>query len=368
MNTSKITPLILTLVFAGFSANARCDNTIPMSQQQIDNLGIVLSRMASSAQVPLFSAPAKVTVPPAHEVVVSTSQAGLIVNMRVAVGDKVGKGEVLAEINSPDLLTLQGNYLKAVEAFKLAEANYARDKTLRKEGVVSARNEMTSLSAFHAAAVEVKEAGQLLKIAGMNAADIKRLDQTGKLASQISVRAPIAGRVIERMAATGSRVDNLAPLYRLANLDPLWLEINIPQEHIGNLKIGDRLQIGKSQGDATVTMIGQSVNAENQTIPARALIISPSAAIRVGQKVTVQAIRSSEQGGYLVPDRAISRNAGKSYVFIRTSDGFQVREVAILGKQDEASVINGELHGDEEVAVQNTVTLKAKWLGLGEGE
>ena len=40
MNTSKIIPLILSLVLAGFSANVRCDNTIPMSQQQIDNLGL----------------------------------------------------------------------------------------------------------------------------------------------------------------------------------------------------------------------------------------------------------------------------------------------------------------------------------------
>ena len=66
--------------------------------------------------------------------------------MNASVGDKVEKGEVLGLINSPDLLTLQGNYLKAVGALKLASATYNRDKKLLKEGVISGRNEQELLA------------------------------------------------------------------------------------------------------------------------------------------------------------------------------------------------------------------------------
>ncbi len=365
----KLRPLLsfsaLCLVFAYQIAWAN-SNHIRLTQQQIDNLGINLGKLEPASHVPLFSAPAKVVVPPAHEFVVSASQAGLIVKMNAAVGDKVNQGELIALVNSPDLLALQGNYLKSVGALKLATANYNRDKKLRKEGVVSGRNEQEAYSAYNAAAVDMNEARQLLKIAGMNAVDLKQLDNSGTLASQIAIRSPISGRVIERMAATGSRVDNLAPLYRIANLDELWLEINIPQEHIGDLRVGDRVQVENGLAEATIKVLGQNVNPENQTIPARAIIISATQSIRVGQKVTVHAIQSNNTVTYQLPDTAIAHNEGKAYIFIRTGDGFNVSEVAILGKHDTGSVVSGNLTGDEEIAIDNAVTLKANWLGEGE--
>ena len=344
------------------------DNTIGLTEQQIENLGIKLGKPLLTGRVPLFSAPAKVVVPPAHEFVVSSSHAGLIVKMNAAVGDKATKGELLATINSPELLTLQGNYLKSVGVLKLATATYNRDRKLRKEGVISGRGEQEAYSAFNTAAIEVNEALQLLKIAGMNKSDLKQLDNSGKLASQISIRSPITGRVIERMAVTGNRVDSMAPLYRIANLDELWLEINIPQEHSGDLALGDKVEVENSFAEASLKVLGQAVNPENQTIPGRALVTGNAASLKVGQKVTVQVIQSGDQITYNIPDNAIARKEGKAYVFIRNKDGFKVSEISVLGKQAEGSVVSGNLTADDEIAFNNAVTLKANWLGLGRGE
>ena len=366
MNTINVFLLLSALSFA--TAVLADGHSLTLTRQQIDSLGISLGKLQPVEYIPIFSAPAKVVVPPAHEFVVSTSQPGLIEKMNASIGDKVNKGEVLALINSPELLTLQGNYLKAVSALKLAAATYNRNKKLRMEGVLSGRNEQEAYSAYNAAAVEVSEARQLLSISGMSAADIKQLDATGKLASRLTIRSPISGRIIDRMASSGSRVDNLAPLFRIANLDELWLEINIPQEHIGDLKPGDLVRVENGLAEAVVKVVGQNVNPENQTIPARALIKTGSPSVRVGQKVTVQAARESKQVSYLLPDSAIVRNAGKAYIFIRTGEGFKVSEVAVLGKRENGSVISGGLTGDETIAIENTVTLKANWLGLGSNE
>lgn len=343
-------------------------NSIAITQPQIDNLGIQLGKPVLTGRIPLFSAPAKVVVPPAHEFVVSTSQSGLIVKMNAAMGDKVSKGELLAVINSPDLLTLQGNYLKAVGVLKLATATYNRDQKLRKEGVISGRSEQEAYSAYNTAAIEVNEARQLLKIAGMTSSDLKQLDHSGKLASQINVRSPITGRVIERMATTGSRVDSMMPLYRIANLDELWLEINIPPEHSDNLNIGDKVEVENGLAEATLKVLAQAVNPDNQTLPARAIVNGNAASLKVGQKVTVQVMQSGDQVTYNVPDSAIARQEGKAYIFIRTKDGFTAREIRVIGKHPEGSVIAGEINSVDEVAFNNVVTLKANWLGLGSGE
>jgi cobalt-zinc-cadmium efflux system membrane fusion protein len=344
------------------------DNFIPLTQQQIENIGIKIGKLESASHIPLFTAPAKVVVPPANEFIVSTSQSGLVVKMNAAVGDKVSKGEVLGLINSPDLLTLQGNYLKAVGALKLATATYSRNKTLRKEGVVSGRNEQEAFSIYNAALVEANEAKQLLQIAGMSATDVKQLDSKGRLSSQLSIKSPVTGRVIERMVVSGTRVDMLTPLYRVANLDELWLEINVPQEYISTIKIGDPVEVENGLAGAEIKALGQSVNPEKQTVLARAVIKGNQASVLVGQKVTIQVIQSIDKITYKLPDSAIAHNEGKTYVFIRDKDGFKVSQITILGKQADASVISGDFIGNEDIAINNAAALKATWLGLGSDE
>ncbi len=344
------------------------ENFITISQQQIDNLGIKIGKLETASQVPLFTAPAKVVVPPSHDFVVSTTQAGLVVKMNAALGDTVSKGDLLALINSPDLLTLQVNYLKAIGALKLASATYNRDLTLRKEGVVSGRNEQASYSVYKAAQVEANETKQLLQMAGMGAADLKQLSNSGRLVNQISIKSPITGQVIERMVAIGSHVDHLSPLYRVVNLDVLWLEINIPQDHIDDIKIGDKVLVENSSAEGVVKVLGQSINPENQTILARAVIRDNPSSVRVGQKVTIQHMQTSDAVTYKLPDVAIAHHEGKTFVFIREKDGFKVSQVTILGKQADGSVITGNFSGNEDIAINNAGALKAIMLGLGSSE
>lgn len=374
MSEIKILVFVSALGLAIFSPISwSAGNFIQLSQQQFDNIGIKLGKLEPANHIPLFIAPAKVVVPPANDFVVSTSQAGLVVKMNASVGDKVAKGELLGLVSSPDLLTLQGNYLKAVGALKLTSATYNRDKKLRKEGVISGRNEQEAFSLYNASVIDVNEAKQLLQFAGMTADDVKQLDSTGRLVSQISVKSPIAGRVIERMVVSGTRVDAMAPLYRVANLDELWLEINIPQEHISDIKIGDQVQVENTLAEAVIKVLGQSVNPENQTILARAVINGSQSkdnqsSVRVGQKVNIQLIQTTDVETYKLPGAAIANNDGKTYVFIRDKDGFKVSQVTILGKQSDGSVITGNFSGNEDVAINNAAALKAVWLGLGSDE
>lgn len=342
--------------------------SIQLSKQQVDSLNIKMGKLEPTSHVPLFTAPAKVVVPPAKDFIVSTNQAGLVVKMNASVGDMVNKGDVMGLINSPDLLSLQGNYLKALGKLKLATAAYRREQKLLKEGVVSGRSEQEAYSQYNTSAISVNEARQLLQIAGLTAAEIKQLDSDGRLVSQLRIRSPVTGQVIERMVVSGTHVDQMTSLYRVANLDELWLEINIPQAYIDEVKIGDKIQVENSLAEAEIRVLGQSVNPENQTVQARAVIKANSASVRIGQKLTIQHFQSSDAITYKLPDGAIAHHDGKTYVFIRDKAGFKVNEVTILGKQADGSVLTGNFTGDEEIAVNNAVALKAHWLGFGSGE
>jgi len=384
-NNTVIRGVALTLLLFGlfgFTAGAT-ENTIKISGEHFNNLGVSLGKLTAASQIPVLYAPAKVVIPPAQEFIVSASQPGLVAKLNAAVGDKVKKGDVLAQINSPALLALQGQYLKAGSVLHLATATYNRDKKLLKDGVISDRREQETLSQYNAALLDANEARQLLEIAGMSANDINSLGNSHRLNSMLNVLAPISGVVIERMAVAGTRIDSLTPIYRIANLDELWLEINIPQERMANIKIGDKVLIENSTSgqdleqrkevsplpvSAQISLLGQSVNPENQTLLARAVIKGAQSAVRPGQKINIQIIQLSDKAIYTIPNVAIAQNEGKSFIFVRNQTGFQVVPVNIIGKQEEDSIISGELTGNEEIAIKGAVALKANWLGLGSVE
>lgn len=349
------------------------ENSITIAADHLQNLGVVLGKLEPARQIPLLNAPAKVVVPPSHDYLVSASQAGLITHLNASIGDTVKKGEVLAELNSPDLLTLQRDYLKAESELRLGSLSFHRDKKLFEEGVISERRWQETNSQYQAFASEADEHRQLLEIAGMTDTEIDRLKSSHRLSSRLNVLSPIAGIVLERMAAAGSRVDMLAPLYRIADLSELWLEIYIPQERAVEVKIGDSVLIDnrERQGSAPtakISLLSQNVNPENQTVLARAVIDSTQSSIRPGQRINIRIVQKTAKPVFEVPNVAIAQHEGKAYLFIRSQTGFSVVPVTVIGKQGETSIIEGNLIGSEEIAVTGAVALKANWLGLGSDE
>jgi cobalt-zinc-cadmium efflux system membrane fusion protein len=368
----KSAVLCVFLISLGFIPTViAAENTIAISQEYVTNLGIILGKLTPAKQIPLLTAPAKVVIPPEHEYIVSASQAGLITKLNASLSDTVKKGQVLAQLNSPDLLSMQRLYLKAVSEMQLSELSYQRDQKLAAEGVIAERRWQETNSLHNTFVSEMNEHKQLLEIAGMTSEEINRLTKTRQLSSQLNVHAPISGVVMNRMAVAGERMDILAPLYRIANLDELWLEINIPHEHIGQIKVGDQVHIENSPIYAEITLLGQSVNPENQTLLARATIkdskdlIKQHASVRAGQSINTQIIQASDNDAFKVPNTAIAQNDGLAYIFIRTQSGFTVCPITVIGKQGDESIISGNLTGDENIAIKGAVALKANWLGLG---
>jgi membrane fusion protein, heavy metal efflux system len=343
------------------------DDNITLTNVQLYNLGIKLGKLEQVKQIPLLYAPAKVVIPPAHEYIISAAQAGLIRKLYVAVGDSVAQGQVLAEINSPELLTLQRQYLKANSERNLALAVFQREKKLLDEGIISDRRWQETRTRYAGKVASVNEAQQLLEIAGMSTDDIKRLARTRRLSSLLEIYSPIVGVVLERMVVAGKRIDILEPLYRIANLDQLWLEINIPQERVNILKLGDRVNVVNTQIKAHIILLGQSVNPNNQTVLVRAIIDNKDSSVRAGQTVNSQIIQSSDKPVFKLANAGIALNDGEAFVFSRSEQGFLVKQVKVIGKEGGSSFITGNLQSGEELAIRGAVALKAKWLGLGEG-
>lgn len=341
---------------------------ITFTPEQISTLRIQIEPLAPAGDVFGLTLPAEVVVPPAQLRMVSTPQAGMLEQLTVAIGDRVEAGQVLARLQSPDLISLQRDFLQATSQLRLAETARKRDEALLSEGVIAPRRQQETLSRYQELNAAVEERRQALRLAGMGADEIRQLAQDHQLSATLKVRAPIAGVVLEAFAEPGQRLEVSAPLFRVASLTPLWLEISAPLEQVTGLKPGAHLHVPGLNIEGALISIGRNVDPASQTVKLRAEVTHGADKLRPGQYVQVGLTTASQTQRYAVPANAVVRSGQQAVVFVRTAQGFEPRVVTVLASHNRTAFVAGELQGDETVAISGVAIIKGAWLGLGGGE
>ena len=363
----KLLPLIaLTFLFT-FTTQATAVDTIPFGAKEIKLLGVELTNPAPAESSPGAPLSAKVTIPPGREIVASAPDAAIVRSIEVAAGDEVELDQPLAVLASPGLLSLQRDYLQAITEQNLSNQQLKRDVQLSEEGIVSKRRLEETRSHHHNQQLLVKEHTAALKIAGFTDKEIKELRENVTLRETVTVRSPLAGAVLEQLARIGERLEVGAPMFRIADLSQLWLEIRIPINK--QVTKNQTVTVEGRAVNAEILVIGQSVDPGSQTFLARAEIKSGQALVRAGEALNIRLMTPKTDTKLLsLPRKAVARSGKNSYVFVRSGDQFEAREIQIQGFAGNVVLISSGLEASESVAISGVAAIKAAWQGIGGGE
>ncbi|HWQ94065.1 MAG TPA: efflux RND transporter periplasmic adaptor subunit [Gammaproteobacteria bacterium] len=361
----KISALFLMLSGLHYPA-AYAAEDIALTAEQFKSLGIETSVLAPDLQADGKGLPAQVVIPPAQLQVVSTPLSGLIESLLVAVNQKVQKGQALARLQSPALIEAQRAFLQAGTQEQLARDVLNRDAQLFKEGIIAKSRYSASQNAHAETSANLSERLNMLKLYGINEAAIGRLKASRTLSSVVEIVSPGDGIVLEQVALAGQRVEAGAPLFKLAQLTPLWLEIQAPLSALAGVSEGATVTVPAEEATGKVLSLGSSVAAGSQTVLLRAEITEGVKNLRPGQFVEASISSASPQGkSWRIPNSALVRQQGKAYVFVQTPKGFRAQEVTLMSEGAKQSVISGALQDNNVIAVAGIAALKASWLGLG---
>lgn len=341
---------------------------VVMTAAQQQTLGVATAEPEAVNTVPGQELPALVTVAPDQVHLLAAPQPGLLEYMPSAVGDEVVRGQVIARLKSPELVSLQRDFLQILSQQHLSQTAMTRDEMLFKEGIIARRRYQETQSAFDEMNAALEERRQALLLAGMAAQDIAELQQNRRLSTTLQVRAPITGVVIERLAEPGQRLTMSEPIYRIANLDPLWLEIRVPLEQLPSLAAGAEVKVEALGAAGRLLSVGRDVDAASQTVRVRAELTAGSGALRPGQYVQASIASMAGEGRYQVPAAAVVRSGQHSIVFVQTATGFSPRIVEVLGTQDGKTVLVAKFAAQERLAVTGLAAVKGAAVGLGGGE
>lgn len=338
---------------------------VKLSDVEINNVGIEISEIAVVTESLTNKLPAKVAIPNKSLRVISVPQGGVIEIMLVAEGDRVTTGQALAQMNSPQLLTSQNSYLQSLSAASQSKQEMQRDKSLFDEGIIAERRYQQSQTVYQQNNTDVAMYRKTLELAGMDNNAIQELDKTRSLNSHLTVTAVSGGVVMKQFATAGQRLTAADPLYQIAQLSPLWLEIHVPLDLANHVTINDRLVVCDKPIEGKVIAVGREVHAADQGVLVRAEVSYDTEQLTPGEFLEVCFIQQSSEVQFEVLRSAVFRHEGQSAVFVQTNDGFMYKPVEIVKDNGDRIIIKGDLSMQQHIVVAGTATLKAAWLGMG---
>lgn len=186
-------------------------------------------------------------------------------------GTLVRKGQPMVEIFSPKLIAAQEELLQTVrtaQELKKSGRGLVLDKTL------------LTVDASH----------DRLRLLGLGKDQIKRIEKQGHVDDRLVIPAPSSGIVIERLASTGDYVETGQPIYRLADLSHLWVQLEVYESDVQWLSLGQKAIFttqshpGKNF-EGTVSFIDPVLNDRTRTIRVRVDISNPDALLKPGMFV-----------------------------------------------------------------------------------
>ena len=258
-------------------------------------------------------------------------------------GEQVKKGQPLYQIYSPQLASLQQEYLLAV-----AQATqFPEDKTF---------------------AQILRAARQKLILYGQSEAQIRALEQGGKTNPNITFYAPESGTVAELSVTEGQYVDEGSPLFRLEGYQSLWVEADIYASETGRIKPGQQLQVvvpGWETQPQTVKVafVNPALQPGSQLVQIRAVMPNPAGQWQPGLQAKVFVLRQADQKAITLPEEAVIHSGQGAHVWVQTKKNyFEPRMVETGTETENGILIQSGLHSGDQVVVSGAYLLYSEYI------
>ncbi|MGV6818005.1 MAG: efflux RND transporter periplasmic adaptor subunit [Thiotrichales bacterium] len=210
---------------------------------------------------------------PSEVVDLGSPVTGVIESILVERGDSVNEDQVVAKLTGTvERRTIDLASLRAADAAEVQSAIAAKEHARREKNraLLLFEKSLVSKQFVDKAITEAELAEHKLEQARTNQqqSEIELKLAKAKLDQRI-IRSPISGVVTERYAAPGQRIQE-KPIMQIVKLHPLKVELVVPAEHFGGLKVGDKMQITPElvdlkARDATVSIVDQVIDAASNT-------------------------------------------------------------------------------------------------------
>lgn len=271
----------------------------------------------------------------ANEMVEIKSETdGTLEEVLFTEGQKVKQGDLLIRL---DESKFTASVNEAEANFKLSETTYERNKQLLRDKLVSQQEYDQAAAQYQAnkASLELKK--RLLKDA--------------------RIYAPFKGMMSSRQVSPGQVIARNTTLTWLIDLDPVKVELNVPERFVSQLKIGQKIEITVAAypgrtflGD--VFFVAPFVESATRTALVKARIDNPNAELKPGMFANLNLTLKLKEDAIVIPESSVIASGDRNIVYVLDQeDAAQIRPVKIgIRQAGLVEILSGVKPGERVVA------------------
>ncbi len=260
----------------------------------------------------------------------------LLVNF---TGEKVAKGQALAKLYAPELVTAQEELLQAHRVRELQPTLY-------------------------------KAAREKLRNWKLSDAQMDAVISSGATSGLVTIQADVSGIVLEKRAELGDYLQRGEALYQVADLSQVWVLFDVYESDLNSVRKGDGVTftIRSLPGESfqgVVSFLDPIVDPKARVARARVEVRNADGRVKPGMFATgsLHASRTTVQGTIVVPRTAVLWTGPRSVVYVKDPSAdhglFRMREVTLGATMGNDQVITTGLSLGDEVVVNGTFTVDA---------
>lgn len=248
-------------------------------------------------------------------------------------GQRVVRGQIVAQIYSPDWLQLQ-------------------------EEIILASKQQQSTSLLEALLTKARNR----KVAGE---DIRRLLSEQRVQETVPLRAEKTGFIRKIYAQEGDYLKEGSPFYVSNSFESLWAVLDAREEDAQQIRYGSEVSIemvGLEEAiESTIDFIPTEIDPQSRRLRLRATIPNTSQNLQAGSSIqaSVQLQPTSSQAKLSVPSTAVLWTGKRSLVYLKQGEVFIPTDVQLANNKGEQWHIQSGLQAGDEIAISGVFNLDA---------
>ncbi|WP_041617071.1 efflux RND transporter periplasmic adaptor subunit [Spirosoma linguale] len=254
--------------------------------------------------------------------------------LHVDIGDQVKKGQVLAELEAPELTA---NLTEAYSKVKAAEAVYGASKGTFLRVLRTSRT-LGAISPVDLDASRTKAISDSLAVVAANA----HYNSVQQLVSYLKITAPFTGVITDRRLSPGAFVgpggQNGVPMLKIKQLDRLRLRIAVPEAYLGDIRRGNPVQFTvrsfpRQTFTGRINRVANSVRPETRSELVEIDYQNKGGKLKPGMFASARLpVSATTEGSLYVPKTAIISTLDRTFV-LKVVDGKAIRVTVQKGDE-----------------------------------
>lgn len=372
---------IFILIFAACSSTPNPEVATPQASTEIMPMRVEMTAaQLKNAQLEIGSPERRklgntikvngfMEAPPQNIISISCPLGGYLKQTKLLPGLKVRRGEVLATLEDPQYITLQQEYLATKARLEYLTADLARQEILNRDQSSSDKVLQLARSEYQTQQINAKALGEQLKLIGINP---ERLT-VDAISKNIQIYAPIDGFVAAVKVNIGKYVAPTDVLFELVNTDDIHLTLNVFEQDLAGLAIGQKVMAYANADPNTVypakiILISQNIG-EDRSVTVHCHLDQKNKVLLPGMFMTAM-VETQNENAITLPNDAILRFENAHYVFVAQSEG--VFEMVAVEKGTEENGFTALVSANaasllsQKIVLKNAYTLLMKMKNAAE--